>query len=85
MNRTNSDIRYKVKTNAIAEARTALGFTQAELAELISITLKKAFTRESAAQIEHGYNMASAQQAVVISRILKKPISELFEQVEAEE
>ena len=58
--------------NRLKEARTALGLTQAELAELCLVTRKTVNT------VENGVFVPSALLALKLARALGEPVESLF-------
>ena len=58
--------------NRLKEARTALGLTQAELAELCLVTRKTVNT------VENGVFVPSALLALKLARALGEPVEALF-------
>lgn len=58
--------------NAVSQARKALGFTQAELADKVVVT------RQTIIAIEKGNYTPSVQLALKLAKALSKSVEELF-------
>ena len=58
--------------NGLKEKRTALGLTQAELAERVGVTRKTVNT------VENGVFTPSALLALKLARALEEPVEQLF-------
>lgn len=66
----------------LRESALAQPITQQELANLMTATLPRPISRSMIRSIELGILTASTQQAVALSRILKKDVNEIFQSAE---